>query len=57
MPEFGTYYVNESIGFPAVVIKGIGDDSVLVRVWTDQADLTIIAARALDPSQGVFVAG
>ena len=57
MAELGTYFYDVSTSFPAVVIKSLGGESVLVRVWTDRGDQTQIATRSLEAGVGVFVAG
>ena len=57
MVELGTYYYDENTFFPAVVIKSLEGESVMVRVWTTRGDQTQIATRSLNPGASVFVAG
>ena len=57
MPEFGTFYFNTSESFPAVVIKEVDAQRVLVRVWTDSGDRTEVAERSDSPGIFSFVSG
>ncbi len=57
MPEFGTFYFNTSESFPAVVIKEVDAQRVLVKVWTDSGDRTEVAERSDSPGIFSFVSG
>ena len=55
MAELGVYYFDESTGFPAIVIKILEGDSLLIKVWSDEGDQTRIASRSDSPGSDVFV--
>ena len=56
MATIGTYY--EALtgpGFPAVVIRVVQAGKVLVKVWTDAGDLTLVADEGDTQAPNVFV--
>lgn len=55
MVQLGIYYFDQDTGFPAVVIKSLGQGRVLVRVWTDSDDITLAAETGSSPGTQTFV--
>ena len=53
--ELGLFYFDQATVFPAVVIKELPEERLLVRVWTDSGDRTEIATASDSPGSFVFV--
>ncbi len=56
MAELGIFYFDSTTGFPALVVKSVGGDDVMVTIFTDQGSMIKIATRSDTPSENVFVA-
>ena len=53
--ELGTFYFDLDTSFPAVVVKPLDTNHVLVRVWTDSGDRTLAATRSDTAGVNMFV--
>lgn len=53
--QLGMYYFDPTTSFPAVVVKTVDIERVLLRVWTDGGDRTIVAVVSDSAGTGVFV--
>ena len=53
--EFGVFHFDDQNKYPSVVIKDLGSDRVLVKVWTEQGDRVEAGTRASEPNNRTFV--
>lgn len=53
--QLGIYYFDPDTYFPAVVVKTVSTGFVLLRVWAEGGDQSLVAPVATDPGVGVFV--
>ena len=55
MPVFGTFYFDPATSWPAVVLRSLTADKILVRGWAENGDLNMVATESDAPGVEVFV--
>lgn len=55
MPVFGTFYFDPVTAWPAVMLRALDGDKILVRVWAESGDLNMVATESNAPGVEVFV--